>query len=362
MSKPKQVTAKLQSFLAWRADDARLVENPFGARNLAGMRLPRATKPLCSIARFALLVVLASTSRNSAAPQHEQTPGEQKGSVFSVETNLVTLDVTVTDKRGRPLDRLKKEDFRVFEAGAEQNIAFFSHENRPASWGIVLDRSGSMAGTMDEVYNAALHSIEAGTRDDDIFVIAFNESVDIIQDFTSDRRRLLESTRNIIAGGSTALYDAVALAVDHIKRGRHQKKVLVVVTDGEDNASRFTFARLLDMVKETEILIYTVGIFESMNLPVLRILQGRTRDDLKRLAEETGGLAYFPRNMKECDQACRDIARRVSRQYSLGYYPSKTNWDGSWRELRVELARPEQLTIGARRGYFARGEPERLPQ
>lgn len=176
--------------------------------------------------------------------------------------------MTVTDKRGRPLDRLKKEDFRVFEAGAEQNIAFFSHENRPASWGIVLDRSGSMAGMMNEVYNAALHSIEAGTRDDDIFAIAFNESVDIIQDFTSDRRRLRESTRSIVAVGSTALYDAVALAVDHIKRGRHPKKVLVVVTDGEDNASRFTFARLLDMVKETEILIYTVGIFKTMDLPV----------------------------------------------------------------------------------------------
>jgi VWFA-related protein len=158
-------------------------------------------------------VVLASASRNSAAPQHEQTHGEQKDSVFSVETNLVTLDVTVTDKRGRPLDRLKKEDFRVFEAGVQQNIAFFSHENRPASWGIVLDRSGSMAGMMDEVYNATLHSVEAGTHDDDIFVITFNGSVDIIQDFTSDRRRLLESTRNIIAGGSTALYDAVALAI-----------------------------------------------------------------------------------------------------------------------------------------------------
>ncbi len=212
-----------------------------------------------------------------------------------------------------------------------------------------------MAGMIEEVYNAALHSVEAGTVEDESFLIAFNQSVDIVQDFTSDRRKLLRSARSIFAGGSTALYDAVALALDHIQNGRHVKKVLVVVTDGEDNASRFTFGRLLDMAKESQILIYTLGLFESTDLRILSLLRSRIKDELMRLAEETGGLSYFPKNMKDCDRACRDIAEQVSRQYGLGYYPSNTNWDGKWRELRVEVAQAEHRSVRTRRGYFGRG-------
>lgn len=305
--------------------------------------------------RTVLLLLGTAVCRRAVAEQVEQGKSEPKGNIFLVQTNLVALDVSVLDKKGRPIDRLVKDDFRVFEDDVEQNLAFFSHENRPACWGIVLDRSGSMVGMMDEVYNAALHSLEAGTAEDESFIIAFNESVDIVQDFTSDRRKLLRRARNIFPGGSTALYDAVALALDHIRHGRHQKKVLVVVTDGEDNASRFTFGRLLDMAKESQILIYTLGLFESMDLPILSLLRRRTKDELRRLAEESGGLSYFPKNMEECDRACRDIAEQVSRQYSLGYYPSNTNWDGKWRELRVEVAQAEHRSVRTRRGYFGRG-------
>lgn len=309
-------------------------------------------KRLLSITRFGLVAVVLALSGTSAPAGHEDKHGDQKDSVFSAETNLVSLDVTVADRSGRPVDRLKKEDFRVLEAGVRQNIAFFSHENRPVSWGLVLDRSGSMAEMMDEVYNAALHSVEVGTPDDDSFIIAFDTSVNIIQDFTSDRRKLLDASKRITAGGRTALYDAVAQAVDHIRHGRHQKKVMVVVTDGDDNSSRLAFPQLLDTVKESEVLIYTVGLFESMD----RSAEGRTKKELKQLAEMTGGFAYFPRNMKQCDRACRDIAEQVSHQYSLGYYPADTNWDGKWRDLRVELVRRERLAVKTRRGYFARGE------
>lgn len=317
--------------------------------------------PSAPLTRRTLLLLLGTAiQRPAVAENAEHGRAEQKGSVFSAQTNLVALEVTVLDRKGRPADRLAKDDFRVFENDVEQNIAFFSHENRPACWGIVLDRSGSMSAMMEEVYNAALHSVEAGTREDESFIIAFNDLVDIVQDFTSDRRKLLRTARDISSFGSTALYDAVALALDHIQHGRHQKKVLVVVTDGEDNASRFTFGRLLDMVKESEILIYTVGLFESMDLSVLNLLRRRTKEELKRLAEESGGLSYFPKNMKECDQACRDIAEQVSRQYSLSYYPRNTNWDGKWRELRVEVAHPEQSSVRARRGYFGRGLPQQI--
>lgn len=325
-----------------------------GARNAAlrsgavGQRAP--------FTRRTLLLLLGTAIRRPAvAEQVERGKTEQKGGIFSVQTNLVVLDVSVLDRKGRPVEGLAEDDFRVFEDDVEQHIAFFSHENRPACWGIVLDRSGSMAGMMEEVYNAALHSVEGGTVEDESFIIAFNESVAIVQDFTSDRHKLLRAARNIFPGGSTALYDAVAVALDHIQHGRHQKKVLVVVTDGEDNASRFTFARLLDMAKESQILIYTLGLFESMDLPILSLLRRRTKDELRRLAEESGGLSYFPKNMEECDRACRDIAEQVSRQYSLGYYPSNTNWDGKWREIGVEVARAEHRSVRTRRGYFGRG-------
>lgn len=303
-----------------------------------------------------LLLLGTAVCRSSVTEQVERGNTEQKGNIFSVQTNLVVLDVSVLDEKGRPVDRLVKDDFRVFEDDVEQNVAFFSHENRPACRGIVLDRSGSMAAMMEDVYNAALHSVEAGTAEDESFIIAFNESVEIVQDLTSDRRELRRRARDIFPGGSTALYDAVALALDHIQHARHQKKVFVVVTDGEDNASRFTFGRLLEMARESQILIYTLGLFESMDLPILSLLRRLTKDELKRLAEESGGLSYFPKTMEECRRACRDIAEQVRRQYSVGYYPSNTNWDGKWREVRVELTQGERRSARTRRGYFGRGQ------
>lgn len=310
------------------------------------------------VTRRTLFLLLGTAVRLPAfAEQVERERNAQKGNLFSVQTNLVVLDVSVLDKERRPVKGLVKDDFRVFEDDVEQHIAFFSHEKRPACWGIVLDRSGSMAGMIEEVYNAALHSIEAGTVEDESFIVTFDESIDIVQDFTSDRRELLRQARNIFPGGSTALYDAIALALNHIQRGRHQKKVLLVVTDGQDNASRFTFRQLLEMARESQTLIYSLGLFESMDVAILNLLCSRAKNELERLADESGGLSYFPKNMQECERACRDIAEQVSRQYSLGYYPSNRNWDGKWRELRVEVAEAKHLSVRTRRGYFGRALP-----
>lgn len=303
-------------------------------------------------ASAALSLLVLTGSLRPALPQvGNQT--EQQAPVFKAETNLVALDVTVTNKRGQAVKGLKKDDFKVYEDNNLQDIEFFSDEQRPASWGLVLDRSGSMSGMMEEVYNAALHSVKAGTGEDDVFVMTFNHDVQIVQDFTTDRDQLLKVSKELSAMGSTALYDAVALAADHIRQGRHQKKVLVVVTDGEDNASHIKFDKLRDMVREREAMIYTVGFFSSSDLAIFKLLQVDSRKELKRLAEETGGMAYFPKNMEECDRACRDIAIQVSRQYSLGYYPKNTAWDGRWRDVSVQLAGSERALVRARKGYFA---------
>jgi Ca-activated chloride channel family protein len=306
----------------------------------------------------ALFSLLLIGSLCGAAGQQQAEKIEPKAPVFRTETNLVSLDVTVTGKRGETIKGLQKSDFAVYENGTKQDVVFFTDENRPVSWGLVVDRSGSMLGMMEEVYNAVLHSVRAGTREDDFFVMKFNHDVEIIQEFTSDRDQLLAASKKLWAMGSTALYDAVALAVDHVKEGQHQKKVLVIVTDGEDNASHIPFEKLLAMVKRSEALIYTVGFFES-DLAILKLMERESRKELQLLAEQTGGMAYFPKNMEECDQVCRDIAARVSQQYSLGYYPKNTTWDGEWREIKVELSRADKSVVRARKGYLAvrPGEP-----
>lgn len=299
------------------------------------------------------LLPLLHARRFEAAPQPQNT--EDNPPLFHAETSLVLFDVTVTDGKKNLVERLQKEDFLVYEDGLEQEIAFFSHETRPVSWGIVLDRSGSMMGMMEEVVNAALHSIDAGTPKDDIFIIAFDDIIETIQEFTTDRERLRAASRKIRARGMTALYDAVAEGLDHVRRGKHQKKVLVVVTDGDDNASIIRFPNLLRLARENESLIYTVGFFGELAAFMLRYVDPfrNTQQELRQLAEETGGLAYFPKDMNECDQVCRDIALQVSRQYSLGYYPKNRSYDGGWRQIVVDVRHTPGVDVRARKGYFA---------
>lgn len=289
--------------------------------------------------------------------------------VFRTETDLVSLDVTVTDRKGRPVGDLTKEDFIVYENGKQQEIAFFSHEQRPASWGLVLDRSGSMSSMIEDVYKAALHSVESGTPEDEIFIMTFDVIPELVQPFTSDRRELLRSISRLWAGGGTALYDAGAFAIDYARDAKHRKRVLVIVTDGEDNASTISFKNFLKMAQRSETIIYTVGLFDPMDTISYRTnLFGSNgflgfgvsnpRKQLERLAEETGGMAYFPKNMEECIRAHRDIARQVSRQYSLAYYLRNTHPNGGRRQIKVEVLRAGNLIVHSRKNYFP-PEPER---
>lgn len=303
--------------------------------------MPRKARILFSL----WLVATAGAALRAERNEDTQRP------IFRADADLVSLDVTVTDKNRKPVDGLTKDDFLVYEDKTQQNIAFFSHEQKPVSWGLVLDRSGSMTGMMEEVYRAALHSIEAGTPEDDTLIITFSDQPRLVQPFTSERLALLESIKGLMAGGGTALYDAVALGLDHVRGGRHKKKVLVVVTDGEDNESLISFHDLVKMARQRETLIYVVGFFGPMG--GLELEAYRDHDRLKRLAEDTGAMAYFPKNMEQCINACRDIALQVSQQFSVGYYPSNTNWDGKWREIKIELRSAKDRFVRTRKGYFA---------
>jgi len=288
------------------------------------------------------------------AHAQENTPLE----TIRIDTNLVVLRIAVNDKQGLAIQNLKQGAFKVYEDGVQQDVSFFSSEESPVSWGLVLDRSGSMMGTMSDVYEAALHVIDEGTSRDETFNVTFNKRFELISDFTSDRHRLENSVLGLRADGETALFDAVAFALDRLKHANYRQKVLVVITDGEDNASRLKFRELIERAEEEEAVIYSVGMFGSMG--GLSSLMGGDRDassELKKLAEVTGASAHFPSDVDQCRDVMKQIAREVSQQYSLGYYPLNKERDGKWRNIKVVVAQTSgsaKLVARTRSGYYAR--------
>lgn len=277
--------------------------------------------------------------------------------VIVIDTELVLLRASVTDKQGKTVLGLKPENFKIYEDGVSQSVDFFSVEESPVSWGLVLDRSGSMMEMMRGVYQASLHVISEGTSRDEMFIVTFNEKPDMTSRFTDDRHALENSTLGLRAEGSTALYDAVSFALDEMKQGRFRKKVLVVVTDGDDNASRLSFRQLIGRVEEEEVIIYTVGMFESPGWSMPGVGGTGSRLELEKLAEVTGGAAHFPTDVEGCRRVMKEIGLEVSQQYSLGYYPSSKDYDGKWRKISIQVgtAKNQNEYIGrTRTGYYAR--------
>jgi Ca-activated chloride channel family protein len=289
-----------------------------------------------------------------AMSQEQQLPSVNIGNQsLRVAVNLVLLDVSVSDKTGHSVKNLRQENFKVYEDKVEQPISYFSTEESPVTWGVVLDRSSSMA-NMKEVQEAALHMIHEGTTQDEMFVMTFSKEVETVSEITTDRVKLQNSMFGVKPKGSTALWDAAGSALDYIKKGKHRKKALVVITDGADNRSVLRFTRLLDRVRESDVLIYTVG----MNTATGVFAKGRNdRSQLEQLAEVTGGYAHFPTDLEKCSEAMAEIAREVSEHYTVGYYPTNASQDGKWRKISVVVkdsspAHPKYLAR-TRNGYYA---------
>ena len=335
---------------------------------------------------FALILVFLLPSENFLYAQLREGASQNSPSSdppVRLTTDLVLLNVMVTDRNGQAQLDLQKENFKVYEDGVEQTVSFFGAEETPVSWGLVLDRSASMKKMMEEVYQAALHVLEEGTDEDEAFIATFNNVVTEIVEFTSDRNKLRNSLIGLRATGNTALYDAVAFALKQMRRARHQKEVLVVVTDGEDNSSRTRFSDLIELAQESDILIYTVGMLDSMSatmpaprykglnrnpdydaqsrnpnekrMPMLR--EDYFREYLKELAEVSGATAHFPSDTSACKEVMTIIALEVSRQYSLGYYTTNANRNGKWRKTKVVVTSQGRKTSGyrvwTRAGYYA---------
>jgi Ca-activated chloride channel homolog len=284
-------------------------------------------------------------------PSSGQEPSSQAGGfVFHTRAQEVMLHATVVDDKQHMVTNLDKTAFTVFEDGKPQTITSFRHEDIPVALGIVIDNSGSMREKRDRVNQAALNLVRASNKDDQVFIVNFNDEYYLDQDYTSDIKKLQEALEKVEARGGTALYDALVASADHLKKSaKLQKKVLLVVTDGEDNASRESLEQAVRRLSEENgPTVYAIGILGEEKAR-------RARRALQTMAERTGGIAFLPKTADEVDSISRTVAHDIRNQYTIGYKPSTPQTVTGYRAIHVD-ARARgygRLTVRTRSGYYA---------
>ena len=299
-----------------------------------------------------------SPSRQPPAPSAPPQEAPQGTYKIKTQVSLVVLHVSVLNDRSIFVPGLMEDNFRVLEDKVEQKLSVFKQEDVPVSFGLVVDNSGSMRDKRPQVNAAALTFVKTSNPQDEGFVVNFNDDyyLDTEHDFTSDLAEMRTALERIDARGSTALYDAVIGSLDHLKKGTRDKKVLLVVTDGEDNASRHSLENVVEQAQRADAVIYTVGVFSDDDIKHNHRAMKKARTALSDLATATGGLAFFPETADDTEAICTQIARDIRNQYTLGYYPTNTNKDGTFRAVKVELIPPKargKLSVRTRTGYYA---------
>lgn len=309
-------------------------------------------RPLALVAL--LPIVLAVYAGHQVAPARSSpSPGSFR---ISVDVALVVLHATVTDRQGSLVTNLGERDFEVYENGIPQNVRLFKNEDVPVTVGLVIDHSTSMRPKLAEVVAAARTFARSSNPEDEMFVVNFHEIASLGlpagMRFTHSIAELQPAIITAPTEGQTALYDAVAMGLEHLQAGSRDKKVLLVISDGGDNASRRSLDQIMKLAAQSSAVIYTVGLFDEQD-------PDRNPDVLKRLAKTTGGEAFLPGETGDVVAICERIARDIRHQYTIGYVPSNPARDGSYRAIRV-LARTKdqgKLSVRTRTGYLAGGEP-----
>jgi len=344
--------------------------------------MPPKIKPRLTIRRLFLLVFLmglgcfsnlipADSSQSETTKEQRnrptkpdlgtKTPKEDtKGFTIGVNVDLVVMHTSVYDKNGLFVSGLKQDNFKVYEDGIEQKISSFSQEDVPLSMGLLIDLSGSMRTRIDKVNSAALAFIRASNPEDQVFLIGFNEEVELLQDYTNDIDEITDSLENTIVSGGTALYDAVYLGVQKTHAGSKPKKALVVITDGEDKDSYYSLDEMVAKVQESDVQVFAVGFLSAIPDKGLfgrfnKSAPEKARDALQRICEETGGKAFFPKDISEMGAIVAEIAHELRNQYSIGFTSSNSTRDGSWRRMKIELNAKDMkdIHVRCRRGYYA---------
>jgi len=272
-----------------------------------------------------------------------------QASAFHAETRLVVLHATVRNGRGELVTNLDRAAFTVYENGTRQPIVLFRRDDIPASLGILIDNSGSMRAVRARVEAAALAFARASNPQDEVFVLNFADKVHVDVPFTSDRAVLEAGIARVDSIGGTAMRDAVEAGEAYLdQHAIHERKALLVITDGNDNASTAPLDRIRDTAERHDIVIYAIGLFDD---PARAATAHR---ELDHLADRTGGIAYYPASVEAVDEVALDIARQIRQQYTLAYTPANQALDGSYRAIRLTVAGAERFSVRTRAGYRAR--------
>jgi Ca-activated chloride channel homolog len=294
----------------------------------------------------------------SAEQQNQPQVTKPQGKPFTLkrDVDLVRMQVAVVDKKGNFVPELKAQNFRVWENGILQKVEAFTGEDIPVAAGLVIDNSASMKSKRPRVNAAALDFVKSSNPQDQMFVVNFNDEyyLDMDEDFTNDQSVLKAALERIDSRGGTALYDAILGSIHHMRKAARDKKVLLVVTDGEDRDSQHTLDQTVEMAAKSNVMIYAVGLYTKGDDSRQEIREGQKA--LKALTQATGGEVYFPKTVDEVNAICTRIAEDIRDQYTIGYYPTNTSKDGTFRAVKVELVGVKGLgkvTLRTRPGYYA---------
>ena len=276
--------------------------------------------------------------------------------VFTTETRLVVLHATVVDKTGHLVTNLAQNAFQIYENGVQQQMKLFRREDIPVSMGLVIDNSGSMRDKRQKVAAAALALVKASKSDDEVFVVNFDDDAFLDCDFTNDVHRMEQALTKVDSRGGTAMRDAVRMSIDHMKdKAKKDKKVILVVTDGNDNASMISLENLIKTAQQSGgegVIVYAIGLLSEEE----RREAKRAKRALDALTEATGGLAFYPKELADVNRIATQVAHDIRNQYTLAYTPSNQQLDGSFRQIKVAANGPNRPVVRTRTGYYATRE------
>jgi Ca-activated chloride channel homolog len=288
-------------------------------------------------------------------PPTQSASGAELDGPVIVHTDLITLTVTVTDTYGRFVSGLNKNAFTVLDEKQPQEITYFSDDDAPVSVGILFDVSGSMSGgKVKRARDALSKFIQTSHNSDEYFLIGFNSRAQLLMDKTRDGDAVLNKLSFVETRGNTALYDACYLGIEKVQRGTHPKKAVLVISDGQDNNSRYTFDNLRRLLKESDVVLYGIGILSGSDTGSSLGMEGQ--GVLDELANVSGGKAFFPRSDAEMDDIFEQIALELRHQYSIGYKPTDFMTNGKWRKVKVKVLPPRglpRLFVRTKEGYYA---------
>ena len=301
------------------------------------------------------LIALGLISLRGQQSQPPDKPPAETGTIFRSDTRLVVCNTTVVDKTGHLVMNLKEENFSVAENDVKQQIRLFKHEDVPVSMGLIIDNSGSMRLKRASVEAAALALVKDSNPDDEVFIVNFNDTPFIDNPHGkpflqgTDIDEMKDALTRIDSRGGTAMRDAIDESIDWMKKAHKDKKVLVVITDGMDNASSVNLEDLVRDARQSEVLIYTIGLLADEE----KRSANTAKRQLNALTEATGGLPYYPNEVSEVDRIAHQVAHDIRNQYTIAYKPTNEALDGTFRRIKITVKAPGNPSPRTRTGYYA---------